>query len=269
MKTFTSDGFRIAYDDEGSGYPVFLLHGFAADRRNNWRLTGWTKLLLEAGYRVVAADARGHGRSDKPNDPACYAPEGIAGDTVRLMDHLGIESASVFGYSMGARNAAWLLCHREDRLDSAIIGGMGDTLLTSEANEAAASLAMPRLVPVYEKLSAFKGRAGALSACLLGSFPSLPASDFEAVTTPTLVIVGSKDTTAGSPDGLAAAIPGAKSISVPGRSHLSVIVDGYFKGAVMGFLADQSSGRPSPSVKGGGDKDASSSAGADRSAVTG
>ena len=90
MATFTADGLKIAYDDIGEGDAIFLLHGFAADRKTNWRLTGWYKLLEDAGFRVIAADARGHGRSDKPSEPEAYAPEGIAGDAIRLMDHLNI-----------------------------------------------------------------------------------------------------------------------------------------------------------------------------------
>ena len=79
MYTFESKGFEIAFDDDGEGDPIILLHGFAADRRTNWKLTGWSKLLQKAGFRVIAPDARGHGRSDKPTDPKDYAPEGIAG----------------------------------------------------------------------------------------------------------------------------------------------------------------------------------------------
>ncbi len=239
MNTFESQGFRIAYDDDGDGYPIILLHGFAADRRNNWRLTGWTRLLVKAGYRVIAPDARGHGRSDKPTDPKDYAPEGIAGDVLRLMDHLGIKEAALFGYSMGAHNAAWLLWKKQSRFSAVVIGGSGENLLLSEANKEDESLAVQKFVPLYETVTKFGGRAGALSACLLGSFPSLPAEVFAKVRTPVLVIAGSRDTVAGSPYPLAAAIPKAKGVVVPGRSHLSVITDNYFKGAVMGFLGDR------------------------------
>ena len=77
MGRYESDGLSLAFDDEG--YPLLLLHGFAADRKSNWRLTGWTRALRRAGYRVIAADARGHGGSDKPTDPASYAPQMMGG----------------------------------------------------------------------------------------------------------------------------------------------------------------------------------------------
>ncbi len=254
MYTFDSKGFEIAYDDDGEGDPIILLHGFAADRRSNWRLTGWTRLLVKAGFRVIAPDARGHGRSDKPTDPKDYAPEGIAGDVIRLMDHLEIDKADLMGYSMGGRNAGWLLSKKWRRFKSVIIAGTGLNLLkvddpekwTSRGFELTAdnkkteSLAVPAMTPLYRKVSEFGGRAGALSACLLGSFPSLPEEAFEKVrNTPTRVIAGSRDTVSGSPVPLAECIPGAKAVVVPGRSHLSCITDGFFKGAVMGFLGQR------------------------------
>src|SRR5210317_1374389 len=105
MGSFISQGFKIAFDDEGEGDPIILLHGFAADKGSNWRLTGWYRVLQDAGFRVIAPDSRGHGRSDKPSDQAAYKPAGIAGDVIRLMDHLQLEKAELFGYSMGGRNA--------------------------------------------------------------------------------------------------------------------------------------------------------------------
>lgn len=250
MFTFDSNGIEIAFDDEGEGDPIILLHGFAADRRSNWKLTGWTRLLLKAGFRVISPDARGHGRSDKPTDPRDYAPEHIAGDVVRLMDCLEIDKADLFGYSMGGRNAGWLLAKKWRRFSSVIIGGTGINLLQVDNpkkwtdrgfrltadNEKTESLAIPAMTPLYEKVSKFGGRAGALSACLLGSFPGLPEEAFKKVRTPAMVIAGARDTVAGSPIPLAETIPGARAVVVPGRSHLSCITDDFFKGAVMGFL---------------------------------
>jgi len=54
--------------------------------------------------------------------------------------------------------------------------------------------------------------------------------------TPALVACGSKDTLAGSPIPLAASIPGARAVLIPGRNHLGAVADPFFKGAVLGFL---------------------------------
>ena len=253
MATFTAHDFKIAYDDRGEGDAILLLHGFAADRKTNWQLTGWYKLLQGAGFRVIAADARGHGRSDKPTEPEAYAPDGIAGDAIRLMDHLNIERADFFGYSMGGRNVAWLLTEHAERMRSAVIAGAGINVLPIDDakeweergykltadNEKTDSLAVPAMTPLYRGATRLGGIAGSLSACLLGSFPNLPVAAFSAVDVPTLVIAGSRDTVAGSPIPLARSIPGARAVTVPGKSHLSVVGDAFFKGAVLGFLGDR------------------------------
>ena len=250
---FDAQGFRIAYDDLGEGEPILLLHGFAADRRLNWKATGWYELLTRAGYRVIAADARGHGQSDKPSDPEAYRPEGIAGDTIRLMDHLKVRRAHLLGYSMGGRNAAWLLARHPGRFESGIIGGAGLNVLkvTDPArwekrgfkltadNRKTKSLAIPSMEKLYAHATGRGGKLGALAACLLGSFPSLEASFLGKARAPVLVICGEKDTTSGSPIPLAEAIPGAKAVVIPGRNHLSAVADPFFKGAVMGFLGQR------------------------------
>jgi pimeloyl-ACP methyl ester carboxylesterase len=90
---------EIAYVDVGSGEPVALLHGSFC-RLNDWLRHPIHGAWLNAGFRVIAMDARGHGQSDKPHDPAASGPE-MADDVARLLDHLGIPQAHVMGYSMG------------------------------------------------------------------------------------------------------------------------------------------------------------------------
>lgn len=250
MNTFDSNGVRIVYDDVGEGYPIVLLHGFAADSRMNWKLTGWYKRLEYAGYRVIAPDNRGHGRSDKPVGAEAYDAGLIAGDIIGLMDHLGIEKADLFGYSMGGRNAGWMLSRHQDRFSSVVIGGVGMNLLRvgdpeywkkrgfelTADNRKTENLAVPAMAPLYQKFSKTGGRLGALSACLLGSFPSMDASEFADVDIPVMVIAGSRDSVSGSPIPLAEAIPHARAVLVPNKSHLSVISSEFFYGAVLGFL---------------------------------
>lgn len=77
--------------------PLLLVHGYAADSHDwDWHLPG----LTDAGHRVIAVDLRGHGHSSAPESG--YRPEDLAGDLVRLLDHLGIERVTAFGHSMGA-----------------------------------------------------------------------------------------------------------------------------------------------------------------------
>ncbi len=58
MRTFSSHGLVIAYDDLGRGAPVVLVHGFAASRELNWKQPGWYDLLRDAGDRLAALDCR-------------------------------------------------------------------------------------------------------------------------------------------------------------------------------------------------------------------
>jgi hypothetical protein len=97
---FDSDGVNIHYETQGEGKPIVLVHGFASSLQGNWVITRWVE-TLQPLRRVVALDCRGHGQSDKPHDPAAYGGENMAQDVLRLMDHLGIAEADLFGYSMG------------------------------------------------------------------------------------------------------------------------------------------------------------------------
>src|SRR5207244_5242694 len=125
---FDSDGVRLHYEVNGpeQGTPIIAVHGFASDYRLNWAGTRWQETLTQAGFRVVGLDCRGHGHSDKPHDTAAYAIELMAGDVVRLLDHLDIATAAYIGYSMGARIGMQVVLDRPDRISRAVLGGIGD-----------------------------------------------------------------------------------------------------------------------------------------------
>src|SRR6266550_8446066 len=95
------DGTRIAFDTEGNGPPVVLVHGFGASRAITWKNTGWYQTLMRAGHRVVAMDCRGHGESEKPHDIDSYEEGRMAADIVSVLDGLNIAAADAMGYSMG------------------------------------------------------------------------------------------------------------------------------------------------------------------------
>ena len=76
-----TDGVRIAYETVGDGEPIVLVHGFASDRKQNWKDVGWYETLTGAGYRVVALDFRGHGESDRPHDDRFYGDK-MLGDVL-------------------------------------------------------------------------------------------------------------------------------------------------------------------------------------------
>ena len=71
---------RIHYQVEGDGPPLVLQHGFTGNLMR-WYSFGYVS-ALQSSYRLVLVDARGHGQSDKPHDPAAYALPRRVGDVV-------------------------------------------------------------------------------------------------------------------------------------------------------------------------------------------
>ena len=125
MQTFDYGGVEIANLDEGQGDPVLLIHGFASNVATNWVDTGWVRTLTDAGYRVIAFDNRGHGKSAKLYSTDDYGAPLMAEDARRLLDHLEISRADVIGYSMGARISAFLAMAHPARVRSLVFGGLG------------------------------------------------------------------------------------------------------------------------------------------------
>ena len=154
-KFFDSDGVKIHYVEQGMGEPVVLLHG----RGNTVDLWNTTGLLqqLSAGYHVVAFDARGHGKSDKPHNPKQYGRQ-MALDVVRLMDHLQIGRAHVIGYSMGAFTVAQLLTLQPDRFITAtLFAGAGRFQWTPQDDRDAEQEALERERDCVSRTAIFAG----------------------------------------------------------------------------------------------------------------
>jgi len=109
---FDSNGVKIRYIDRGHGEPIVLLHG-GTSNLESW-VTRGVVANLEKDFRVIAFDARGHGKSDKPRDAAAYGRQ-QALDVPRLLDHLKIERAHIVGFSLGGSTVAQLLTLHPER----------------------------------------------------------------------------------------------------------------------------------------------------------
>jgi pimeloyl-ACP methyl ester carboxylesterase len=111
LSVLTDDGVLLAGEEAGDGPPIVLLHGLTATRR--YVVMG-SRLLERSGHRVVAYDARGHGRSSPAPDPAAYGYERLARDLEAVLDALGLARAALAGASMGAHTALrFALAHPE------------------------------------------------------------------------------------------------------------------------------------------------------------
>jgi pimeloyl-ACP methyl ester carboxylesterase len=252
LDRFTHDGFEIVYLDRapaggGRGDPVLLIHGFASSLHVNWVAPGWVKTLSDAGYRVMALDNRGHGRSSVSYDPDAYTPDRMAADASALLDHLGIGRAHVMGYSMGARIAAFLALAEPAKVASLVFGGLGIGMVDGVGDWDPIAYAL--LADEPSGIASARGRSfrafadqtrsdrRALAACIQTSRALLSAPDLGRIVQPTLVAVGSKDDIGGSAADLAVLMPKAEAFVIEGRDHMLAVGDRTFKARVLAFLA--------------------------------
>lgn len=247
MPHFTSENYKISYLDEGEGFPILLVHGFASSKDVNWVYPGWVKVLTEAGYRVIAIDNRGHGESEKLYDPVLYSSPIMAEDACRLLDHLEIEQAYVMGYSMGARISAFLSLRYPERVKKVVFGGLGSGMITGTGDpapiiaalEAEDAKAIKHVVG--KAFRQFADQTGsdrlALAACMKSARQKISAEELSDLSVPALVAVGTRDVIAGSAQELADILPNAKVADIPGRDHMVAVGDKVYKEAVLEFFA--------------------------------
>ncbi|MGW0948910.1 alpha/beta fold hydrolase [Streptomyces sp. NPDC002623] len=145
------DDVRLFHTDEGSGPAVLLLHGWACDSHDwSWQIPD----LLTQGYRVIALDHRGHGRSSAPQGD--YLPQTLADDAAALVEELGTGPVLVLGHSMGAVVGSALAVRRPDLVRALVLV---DPVYTAD----------DLTDPVIEAMSG-PGAAGIAAAAFGGAF---------------------------------------------------------------------------------------------------
>jgi pimeloyl-ACP methyl ester carboxylesterase len=248
MAQFTSDGLSLAYDDFGprdARKTVVLVHGFSSNRYENWKRVGWYDAIERKGMRGLAFDNRGHGESAKPHDPALYSRVAMARDVFALMDHAGVERAHLLGFSMGSYISLTAALEDSGRIDHLVVGGVGAKVFEPRTDNAMAeameadspdSIADPMMRSFRHFADEQKEDRLALAACSRGPRTPFTPDALLAIRRPTLVVAGARDQLAGSPQGLAQAIPGAKAVTLPGCDHFSAIAHALFKASVFDFF---------------------------------
>ncbi len=248
----TWDDLEIAYREWGDGTalpPVVLHHGFAVHAEANWVATGVVEALTAAGRKVIAPDARGHGSSDKPHDPARYGEHRMARDLAVLLDTIGAPHVDLVGYSMGAI-VALIFSSREERVRRLVVGGVGSGVIecggvdrraiSNETIILALSVDDPSTLHGPEA-QAFRKLADALGAdreALVAQAHSVYRGviALDRISAATLVLAGEDDPLALRPETLAEAIPGAALRIVCG-DHISALADPRFTQFIVEFLS--------------------------------
>ncbi|MCA9862348.1 MAG: alpha/beta fold hydrolase [Thermomicrobiales bacterium] len=207
-----------------AGPPVLLLHG-GIGSADDWAVQ--VPALVEAGYRVVAMDCRARGRSTWGEAPLTFA--GMTADVLAVLDALGIAQADLIGWSDGAIIGLHLAINHRERLRKLVLyGGLArcDRAVADPVMTPGFEAAIARLSSDYLRLSPQPERFSEVEAALFALYavaPDFPDDDLRGIATPTLVLDGAEEELIlpGEPERMAALIPGARLVIMPGTGHFA------------------------------------------------
>lgn len=263
MAFFENQGARIYWDEQGKGEPVLLIMGLGYPSC----LWHRTRPALKERYRTIALDNRGSGQSDAPPGP--YSIALMASDAAAALDAAGVESAHVFGLSMGGMIAQEFALQYPARVRSLILGctapggpnsvraekQVTEILMARDMSPEEAARAMRPYIydgatpldRIEEDLAIRRKwfpRPEAYMAQLQGIFAWEAYTRLERIAAPTLVVHGQSDqlVPAGNGELIAARIPGAKLVMLPRASHIfTTDQPEASQHAIMDFLGGQAS----------------------------
>jgi pimeloyl-ACP methyl ester carboxylesterase len=236
MPTASVNGISIFYEDQGSGYPILMSHGYSATGRM-WLPQAQA---LRSRYRLISWDMRGHGQTDSPESPDQYSEQLTVADMRGLLEHLGIRQAVLGGLSMGGYMSLAFYMRHPEMVRALVLSDTGPGYRKDEAREAWNQMAEQRARAFEEqgldalgtsaevRASVLYHRSAqglALSARgMLAQSGSRVIDTLPDIRVPTLVIVGEHDQPfLAATDYMAAKIPGARKAVIEGAGHASNI----------------------------------------------
>ncbi|MGZ5876393.1 MAG: alpha/beta fold hydrolase [Bradyrhizobium sp.] len=249
MAKINRDGVEVYYEVHGSGPTLLLTHGYSSTSAM------WQGQIaaLSRNHRLVLWDMRGHGRSDYPEDPAAYSEALTVADMAALLDEVGADNVIVGGLSLGGyMSLAFYRAHPE-RVRALLIIDTGPGFKKDDARDAWNKRAhetgdrferqglavLKSLSP--ERSSVSHRNASGLARAARGMLTQRDARVIESlpdIKVPSLVVVGADDTPfLAASDYMAAKIPGAKKVVIPGAGHaVNIDQPRAFVDAVLPFL---------------------------------
>ena len=279
MGTAKIDSIEMYYEEHGSGDPLLLIMGLAADS------TAWLFQIPDFAkhYRTIAFDNRGVGRSSKPPGP--YTIHQMADDAAALLDFLRIDRAHVLGISMGGMIAQELALRHPERVRGLVLGctypepdadverqrefsiaqfggkisAAGEMqidvtaidplnffqhLLPAVFNQEFIDRELPKLMQVFAGAMQYGFSMEAILGQVAAVMSHQATDRLHQIKAPTLVITGDADRLVppANSDILAKNIPGARLVKIPGGSHgFNFETPDIFNRAVLDFLASVSS----------------------------
>lgn len=227
--------------------PVLCVHGFGSSTRDNWVNTGWVRDLLRAGFRVLAADQRGHGLSDKPHDADAYRMSALVSDLVAVLDTYLVDQVRYLGYSLGGRVGWQLAVDAPEHVERAVLGGIPDgrPLARLQVDQARAFLdhgepvqdaTTLRYMSLADRVPGNDLRAlvAIAEGMRLGQTDPDPASPPQQ---PVLIATGTEDPIHDQSTRLAGLLPHGEFVDIPGRHHVNAPGARAFREAGVTFLA--------------------------------
>jgi pimeloyl-ACP methyl ester carboxylesterase len=251
MPKLNRDGVEIYYETHGQGPPLLLSHGYSATSQM-W--AGQVEALSRR-FRLIVWDMRGHGRSDYPEDLAAYSEAATVGDMAAILDAVGAKRAIVGGLSLGGyMSLAFNLAH-PDRVRGLLIIDTGPGYRNDEAREGWNRNAL-RTAERYEseglgrlaagtpemRTSTHRSAEGLARAArgMLTQKDARVMASLPTIAAPSLVVVGADDAPfLAASDYMAAKIPGARKVVIPGAGHAANIDQpAAFNAAILEFLRE-------------------------------